>query len=752
MSAASNFFREKVACKFFCKTGKCDYGNNCRFEHPCKTGERPPKHSCKSGAGSNGKGLKGGKPSGTTKSNNSSNNNNRSSSSSSGCSSSSSSQSVPSGAKPENIMSPDLDQFRKTVFANFAVTSQAPKSKKGPGCGGSSKASVSQFHQVVDSSRGAEDHWRPLWSAASRGVLRPWVGEDANAMLVAMLLELPDSQKYMPVVTDVLQVLLLVVRFAVGGSTGTGAKSGKDPVERGIVALESVQDAVHNRLTIRLREGTAELGDDNATAARLAETLAMQFENAAERLKSACEGVDRLPLKQRARDLIAQVGKLEVFVDIVRTSHSHQHAGSAVTGVAGVEDGGSDTWTLTDPEQSWSGWQRPTVGWLMTVDWLDVSELRSKYDSVAAYVLQLRQLWTMLTFYWGSAALWPRCVTSTGGKGGDAKPCGTPLMTRAGGRDLMCTMKLANGSRCRRPATWRCYKGGEKIPHCATCDECLRLRRDALAGRRTHQSSTDVYDATVEREDVREPSGAVVYKLKNVSSRRPPTVPPNWRTSYRLTTSALVAVVALPCRDDRLRNEAVIQWGEIVDYNSGPNARKYEAEHRANGCVAVRLLNRGDCAALHAESDKPLEVGVHVAVIDFQVFVPEVISVMNTFTSESFLPNLQDIPFMDALIGRAHRARDAEFHHDENKGAAENIRAAIASSEVEVVRRLTEEQRTNIATRILELGVVKSLYGAQLEAFTDALAHSAHCTQGPPGTGKVSQLVEHVYSLWCYIL
>ena len=405
-----------------------------------------------------------------------------------------------------------------------------------------------------------------------------------------------------------------------------------------------------------------------------------------------------------------------------------------------VPMGSSATESMYDVEDSWRGWQKPTVGWLLQSDWHKVDNLQSEYKSVEEYVLRLRQMWTMLTFYWGTAALWPACNCGGGGHGGERKqPCGVPLLTRVreiGG--VKCSSKLRNGSHCQHSATWQCFRLSHGNDHQAICSDCLQKRQELLIGRPDVGSSTDIYDATVIRTHFRDASGGLVYRLEQLRSRKPPTIAPNWRTSYRLQQAALVAVVKLGSRGQCLDRNDSIQWGEIVSVESGPDAARYESKRREEGVMAVRLLNCGDCSVLSAECDLPLEVGVRVAVVDLRVFVPEVISVLSTFTHNSFLPNLKDIPFMDALIGRS-RNNDApdEFNHDHNKSPVENIQNAIGCSQIEVVRRLTVAERGEIATKICHLNVVKTLIGAQLSAFTNALAHAAHCTQGPPGTGKV---------------
>jgi hypothetical protein len=54
-------------------------------------------------------------------------------------------------------------------------------------------------------------------------------------------------------------------------------------------------------------------------------------------------------------------------------------------------------------------------------------------------------------------------------------------------------------------------------------------QQDALTGSPGLKSSTDIYDAVIEREIFRREE--TVYLLKEVESRKPPKIAPNWKTS-----------------------------------------------------------------------------------------------------------------------------------------------------------------------------------------------------------------------------
>lgn len=105
--------------------------------------------------------------------------------------------------------------------------------------------------------------------------------------------------------------------------------------------------------------------------------------------------------------------------------------------------------------------------------------------------------------------------------------------------------------------------------------------------------------------------GRQVYFLSEVTSRRPPALPPNWRTTYRLQCSALVAVARLAASQEALDvRDCPLQWAEIVstghDRGAVPAADQ-DHLHRQQGRVALRLLSRSDCHILQ-QFDAPLEV------------------------------------------------------------------------------------------------------------------------------------------------
>ena len=137
-------------------------------------------------------------------------------------------------------------------------------------------------------------------------------------------------------------------------------------------------------------------------------------------------------------------------------------------------------------------------------------------------------MWTALTFYWGSGAVWPRCTHRQhegGGGGADAaaNACGEPLLvaTQSG----VCSKRA-----CGREASWRCIR----INHDFICKHCLWRQQDGLIGAPGVQASTDIYDAVIERETTRREQ--TIYLLRNLVSRKPPKIAPNFKTSNDIYT------------------------------------------------------------------------------------------------------------------------------------------------------------------------------------------------------------------------
>ncbi|KAK3285888.1 hypothetical protein CYMTET_6520 [Cymbomonas tetramitiformis] len=218
---------------------------------------------------------------------------------------------------------------------------------------------------------------------------------------------------------------------------------------------------------------------------------------------------------------------------------------------------------------------------------------------------------------------------------------------------------------------------------------------------------------------------------------------PNWRTSYRLKCSALVAVMRLGASYEPLPPDRALQWAEIVPVAVGPKAPPDDT-CRQRGRMALQLLGcTGRQGALQQCARTPLEEGLRVAVVDLRVFVPEVLPVLSTLADPALRGHLNEIPFVERLLGVPVPLFGGPERKDERRaapGPGESCKAAVADavgrSEIELIRRLPAEARIELGCKLGTLATDANLYGTQLAAFCKGLLCSAHCTQGPPGTGK----------------
>lgn len=390
--------------------------------------------------------------------------------------------------------------------------------------------------------------------------------------------------------------------------------------------------------------------------------------------------------------------------------------------------------TTERKEPSWRGWHQPdvTLGWLLdhTGAWQDIPTLSSSYIDTDEYASTLRRVWTVLTFYWGSGALWPRCYHAHA-NASRSQACNEPMLhlvnpqhssSHAHASSVRCR-------KCKQSATWRCSRRSHRD---AVCDLCLQAQQNLLMGSPSNSSSTDVYDCFIKRETTR--AEGSVFILHQVRSRRPPAISTNWRTTYRLNCSSLVAVVPLSAYGEPLTRDHAVMWAEVVAVQR--DSRNDDYKFREKQQMAIRLLTRADCSSL--PFDVHLETGDYAAIIDLRVFVPEVFSVLSAFADHQFASHLQQIPFIARLIHN-HESTSTGLGQvfSSTQSAREIIEKAVLTSEIEQLQRLTSTSRARLATRICNITSTANLYGTQLQAFAYGLNASVHVTQGPPGTGKV---------------
>jgi hypothetical protein len=365
----------------------------------------------------------------------------------------------------------------------------------------------------------SRQQWLACWSAASAG------SSGSLEALVSVLLMAPARSDLAPPTLDVVQVLsCLVARLPTG-----------KPADA-LSALENVCDVVTNRLL-----GHEARALDPDIVLQHVSTLSDRFVKAVQQIMLPENLARTGPLMGRFGIGVAS------YQDALRRAIVDVH-----------NAGGTEEATIV--MQPWMGWvNEPTIGWLMSTDWLSPPEVRDRYEDAASYCVILQQLTTLLTFYWGGGAISPRCRHTHPGDDAN-KRCDEPLLTMCGaGRH--CTARLPSGRLCHEPAVVGCPKRNHADHLCA---RCLRRGQLGLMGNPKQPKaycSTDIYDATVEREHVRREGH--VYILSHMRSRKPPAIPPNWRTTYRLSCASLVAVGRLTYDGEPLQPSTRIFWAEV---------------------------------------------------------------------------------------------------------------------------------------------------------------------------------------------
>lgn len=541
--------------------------------------------------------------------------------------------------------------------------------------------------------------WIQAWAAAAAAGSGS-AGD--HYILPAIMLRLPETESLMPNADDVINVLCSVVSSFLSEVNKRSLKDRLDVMTKGISSLETVLDVIRDRLT------------GKSKIINCSESVASSIEILTERFTAAVSLFFSTEFSDRAFTLVSRINEIKDYQTFVR------EVGALAPGVL----------TSATVDMSSDGWTSPSVGWLMSGTWHKVNKLKTEYKNAEEYTDTLKQIWTLLTFYWGAAAVWPKCKHRQqgdggggGAGGGEDKMCGEPLLALSKvGKEGRCSYKRGDQV-CGNASSWKCHKGG----HYEICGSCLVRQQEQLVGCPSLSASTDIYDAVVDRETTRREG--TLFLLSGLRSRKPPAIAPNWMTTYRLQPAALVAVVRLGASGQKLSRDLQLQWAEVVAVD-----QKEEWKERRDGRITLRLLTRGDCSTLSTESDVPLESHTRVAIIDLRVFVPEVVSVLATLAGKDFCTHFSQIPFKDRLLGIP--SAPSAVTYLPKSSVVSNIANALDHSEIEFVLRLDREGRSALASAIYAIPQVQTLYGTQLEAFTAALSSSAHCTQGPPGTGK----------------
>lgn len=524
--------------------------------------------------------------------------------------------------------------------------------------------------------------WFQSWAALSTGA------ELTSALaLFRMLMRLPASTACIPPTT---QVLKAAVNLA--NHLNTEKHHG-----RILSAFEAITDVVESRLLGRSTDASTY---NNADCIDLANNIRSS-------VHVGLMGVIGNPkhAQRASRILCRSLALLDRYI-----AHLERLASAR------------DTDAEDEEQLPWMGWRNATVGWLQRGKWINSKQLKQHYDDIEQYTDTLCQLVTKLTFFWGAGALFPKCRVQRN----ENNPCNQPLYVIASPQSkLLCSGKPSKGRTCTSKALWRCSRGG----HDALCESCFRAVQSKLVGEPGSRASTDIYDAVVERETTRKEG--VVYIASHLESRKPPSIGPNWKTTYRLSCSALVGVVRLGASHEPLNARSRIEWAEVVPVHP-QSGFKDDYKERAEGRIALRLLTRSDLSTLPAEMDA-LPTGMRIAIIDLQVFVPEVVSVLSVLTDPSLADHLRRIPFWPELIGQGD-VKEAVYDSDAEIDVSLEGSKGITISEL--MERLPPSRKLTLRRELDDLARASKLTGTQLTAYSEALANGLHCTQGPPGTGK----------------
>jgi hypothetical protein len=388
-------------------------------------------------------------------------------------------------------------------------------------------------------------------------------------------------------------------------------------------------------------------------------------------------------------------------------------------------DGDETKLSVADPILQWSA--SPTLQWLLNGSLYQASALKPCYSDAEDYVTTIRKVWTMLTFYWGTAAFWPKCTCQS-----HSKTCGTPILTWINTRGtLFCTKRgHKNQEVCGKPALWRCMRRG----HDAICQSCLMIRQKNFMGPSSANSCTDIYDATIFGSHIY--GDSLVLDIFDTLSRKPPKEKVNWRTSYRLQPNMLVGVICVPYRNMELNPSMKIHWGEIVLKDS--NGFFEEFSRREANKISIRLFSRSDFPEM-ALIHESFVNNSHLVIIDLRVFVPEVMTVLCTLGQKSFLDGFQKVSFSKYLLNPD--CKDESLEIEKTFSSSSSLRAqleiALDATSIDYLSTISNEDKTKIVEKISRLEMVQTLDQTQRESFIYAIMKPLHCIQGPPGTGKV---------------
>lgn len=249
------------------------------------------------------------------------------------------------------------------------------------------------------------------------------------------------------------------------------------------------------------------------------------------------------------------------------------------------------------------------------------SPSRGVYDSAESYFDIVSRVWVGLTFGEGHEALTPSCRYRDKN---EQRDCGRVLWPISSPGNVRCRT-----SGCQQRAELAC---SNKYHEQGLCGSCAAVSRNGLCGAPGKSASTDIYDGTINKSNYE----GVLF-IENFESRKPPLASIHWRSTRRLASPNLVAVVKLCERGEPLGSSFKLLWGEITLHDKSDS--RNESNCREQGKMAVQIFE------VHQEK-LDFKHGEAVAIIDCQTFVPEFLPVLRALE----IQHQNGLPFQNGKL------------------------------------------------------------------------------------------------------
>ncbi|OQR96792.1 hypothetical protein THRCLA_21982 [Thraustotheca clavata] len=317
---------------------------------------------------------------------------------------------------------------------------------------------------------------------------------------------------------------------------------------------------------------------------------------------------------------------------------------------------------------------------------------RGLYSSREEYFETIEKLWTAMTFCDGNSALNPKCPEPQ---------CNQVLWPVASGDGrARCWTR-----ECERSVALLC---SHRMHNKGLCGTCASRYRKALMGPPGSKASTHIYDTKVKNIG----SDGRIF-LEDLQSRRPPQVAIHWRTTNRLASRNLVALVKLSGRGAALFPNDKITWASVVAHDDS----KFEDRHRQAGKVAVLL---SEIASVNAFTF--VQPGDDVAIVDCLTFVPEYIPVLKALAVQK--GNV--LPFNDGeLLNLAPHDPMSIVDFSHVRADSEALHMMIQSSTLDPIIQIRRDVQgmNQLHSRLLQLLRKLTLDPGQRSSFLEALTH-----------------------------